>query len=713
MRIAQLTVQNFKALRDVSLPMSRFVCIIGQNNSGKSSLLQSLLLFVEGRKLNASYFYDESKDITISVRFEEVTESDLELLAEEHRPRFEPLLVNNSVTLVRRYDPDGTHRLKCVTLVPSDPRFSAEQIDSLTKGKKPGNDFADEIIQAFPELEGAVDAKTNQTRVKELVAELASHVPDEAKEEREMDLPTGIDNSIRSFLPEPIYIPAVKDLGDEIKTKDSTSFGKLLGILLTAISSELGEAEEEFRDLKKKLNVIEQGDGTSVDNRLDAVKTVESTVERFVQEHFGSVGISIHIPPPDIKTVLSNAEVWADDGVKGLIETKGDGLKRAVTFSILRSYVELKRRAQLAESAAPSSGYLFLFEEPELYLHPTAQRFLFDALSEIGQTNHVVLSTHSPLFFSADQTGTFVKLTKRQDPGSQGKPFGHALPVDLTSVDNKTRFQLISYETNNTAFFADTVVLVEGDTDYLVFPHLAHLLKPSWSFERSGIALCRVQGKGSFGRYREFFGAFEVRTIVLADLDCIVDGFEHLGAIESCVTQRAELLAEVDRVIANKAVEPQLSSDHLKKTAESPTRRGRWEALCEAHERCERGDASSKDLRAAGESFFAPETALSRRSVLEDSSNTDALRLKRELLALLRGCDVYLLERGKIEAYFPAGIQGPDKPSRALDFIQKIDTRELAVALCDQIPVGDSGQAVPEFEMIFSGIFENKNVAEE
>ena len=45
-------------------------------------------------------------------------------------------------------------------------------------------------------------------------------------------LPTGIDKSIEPMLPDPIYIPAVKDLADDIKTTESTPFGKILAILL-------------------------------------------------------------------------------------------------------------------------------------------------------------------------------------------------------------------------------------------------------------------------------------------------------------------------------------------------------------------------------------------------------------------------------------------------------------------------------------------------
>lgn len=64
---------------------------------------------------------------------------------------------------------------------------------------------------------------------------LADSMPDVSKVPMDADLPTGIDASIKALLPTIIYIPAVKDLGDDIKTKEGTPFGRVMKILLQAI----------------------------------------------------------------------------------------------------------------------------------------------------------------------------------------------------------------------------------------------------------------------------------------------------------------------------------------------------------------------------------------------------------------------------------------------------------------------------------------------
>ncbi len=85
-------------------------------------------------------------------------------------------------------------------------------------------------MEDFPELEGVVDMSMNQDAMRQKILEFADSLPDEQKTLVDLPLPTGIDKSIIPMLPDPIYIPAVKDLADDIKTTESTPFGKILGI---------------------------------------------------------------------------------------------------------------------------------------------------------------------------------------------------------------------------------------------------------------------------------------------------------------------------------------------------------------------------------------------------------------------------------------------------------------------------------------------------
>lgn len=721
MRLTNLCITNYRALRDVTIPLSRFGCLIGENNSGKSSFLQALSLFFSGTKLAASHFFDETKPIRIAVTCEDIGDADLARLADEHRTRVAGIVKNCRLVLVRTYDTTGKSSLLYNTLTPNDVRFTADSIASLVKSQRAGQTFVTKVVQAFPELNGVVDTTMNQDAVKQKIQELADSLPDHQKTAADQPLPTGIDKSIEPMLPDPIYIPAVKDLADDIKTTESTPFGKILAILLQAVEPKLPNAQRLFEELNAKLNRVQQPDGTVVDSRLDEVKLIESTVEQYVRESFADVALRITIPPPELKTIFSSARIYANDGVDGLIDSKGDGLRRAIVFSILRSYVELKARlapvmtpveepaqagepAQLQVEAAPAS-YLLLFEEPELFLHPKAQHILFDALRVFAKEHHVLVTTHSPMFFGPETTETFVKLRKMSEAAIAPRPFTQVQPVDLSDMTAKDQFQIICFENNNAAFFADTVVLVEGDSDYLLMPHIARTLDPAWDVAKVPVMFARITGKGNIRRYREFFTRFGVRVPVIADLDLLVNGFDHIAPDDAVKTARDELLARVDELIVPDALGP--SAREAKGAHDSGELRGLWRKVRESRAKLKDGTCTQAEHDAAVEAFFAWQSKADRLAVLKASTDVQMLQLKHRLLDMLRAVDVYVLERGAIEQYYPDIITGADKPSRAQDFCAKLNNRDAILACCGEHTVVRSGaqMAIKEFDLIFKGIF--------
>src|SRR5699024_252864 len=143
------------------------------------------------------------------------------------------------------------------------------------------------------------------------------------------------------LLPEVIYIEAVKDASAEAKTTDAATFGKLLKILLDEVAEEFGDLEKEFQRIQRKLSRHTAQDNTLHDDRLDEVKFIESKIEEFVQESFPDVALRMDVPAPELRTILSSAELRIDDGHEGPISSKGDGLKRTVAFAILRAYTAL------------------------------------------------------------------------------------------------------------------------------------------------------------------------------------------------------------------------------------------------------------------------------------------------------------------------------------------------------------------------------------
>ncbi len=700
MKISSVSVRNFRALRDVAVPVGAFSCVIGENNVGKSSFLQAVIRLSDGKKLVPTDYYDPALPVRIAFHLVDIAEEDLESLAAEHRDKIRALLVNGSLTLVRAYGPDGSGNLQYVGRRAREERFWPETVSAFTKGKS-GAVLRREAAAMYPEIAADLPASPTQTLVRELVERHRGTLGAEATEEVDLDIPTGIDNSVVGLLPEPVYIPAVKDIGDEVKMKEGATFGKVMGVLLSAIEPDLIQERQLFADIERKLTRTASAEGIPDDQRLPKIREMETVIQDHLIEHFPQAKIEIIIPPPTIKSLLSGARIEVDDGgIAGPVETKGDGLKRSVLFAIFRTYVELAKRdgwQREARAARSRHRYLFLFEEPELYLHPAAQRSLFDALGVVAEDHQVVVTTHSPLFYGPGQTTTFVKMRKRADNASM-RPFAVVHPVDFPGdLSAKETFQLVCFENNSAAFFANKIVLVEGDSDVLVLKHIARVLNPEWDFEGGRATLVRVAGKGNFRRFCEFFQRFAIEVSIITDLDSLVGEFDKLAipAEHPSVGLRSRLLQRIDEVTAP-ATPP---SEVIREALHKRSWRERWEAFRAAADKLRQGEVpSEQEMGDLALCIEEQERAAPRVAALRDNAVFRAAR--DELIESLRGRGIHILKRGTIEDYYPGELPGSDKITRAEEFTRRVTTRE------DMIPlVGEPGTPDCELGGIFAGIF--------
>lgn len=705
MRIGHIHVQNYRGLKDVEASIDKFACIIGENNAGKSSLLQAFIIFLSGKGLDEHSYYDETQPIVVTVRFDDVTDRDLESLAEEHRPRIKEIIYDGSLTLVRRFPLGESPKLRCKRMIPVESRFHEDIYNKELKGKS-GKDIKSFLTTQYSELpKEKISVTTTQTKAKSLIKDYVDNnlSPDD-KELEEADLPTGIAQSVTKLLPEPIYVDAVKDFADEIKAKQSATFGKLLSVLLAAIEPKLNKERDIFKGLEKNLNRINHPDGSQTDDRLDEVRHIENTVEEYLHDIFAPIRIELKIPPPEMKAILSNANIEiSDGGVKGNTNTMGDGLKRAITFAIFRSYVEFSKVGINSLPEHPNR-FLFLFEEPELYLHPTAQRTLFEALSQISQHHQVLISTHSPFFFQPENTDMFIKMKK---VSANPKPCSDLVQISLSDRSKKDLFQIISFETSNTAFFSKKAVLVEGDSELIAIPHIARTLCEDWDFVKKNITIIKINGKGSIRRFKEFFDAFEIPIVIITDLDILVNNFDQLDTKEDIGRLQSTLLQKVDAERQN-----QKSSNELvglrktKKRLDRGDQTALWGRVQEAYRLYQEDLTSIPTLIETFEPFIESLKKGDRRiDILRNHDYTEILYLKRELLAKLRMQGIYIWEKGCLDDYYPNEIAPKNiKPQRAYNFCQKIKTREDVLELCEEIPIGNEYR--PEFEVIFSSIFD-------
>ncbi|MGA5474074.1 ATP-dependent nuclease [Streptomyces arboris] len=695
MRLEHIKIDNFRGLTRVDMAFSQFGCLIGENNSGKSSVFQALNMFLRSGTALATDFLSE-QSIRIQLTFSGIGEADLMRLEEGHRGRIEQEVRGGRLTLARIYDAPGKGTLKVVTKVPRDHRYRKSAIDQTLRPKISNEEIAENVKGTYPEIFAELPSKITRAAVRRVWDRGVESLTAEDFTTGDESLPTGFDKSIAPLLPEPIYIPAVKELNEEVKTTSTATFGRLLSILFGQIEHQLPELESSFEQLRSQLNVVTKENGEESDRRLDAVRRIESLIQENLQESFPRASVRLEIPPPRLRSLLEEAQLSIDDGISGSFKTKGDGLRRSVAFAILRAYVDMKTSRPFAADSSQQPS-LLLFEEPEVFLHPRAQRKLFEALTFFSTFHDVLVTTHSPAFYAPGATGTFVKVVKDHalDP-----PASRTCVIDLSDLDARDQFEIIKHENNEAAFFANSVLLVEGPSDHILIPHLARTLHPDWDFDKHSAAIAKVEGKGSIARYRGFFSRFEMKVAVLADLDAVLEGFDKLGASTPCHELRDRLVSRVHQVAED--VTTEVSSKTLKSMRTSGAVQDLWRQAQTKQEEHAQGLCDWAELNAAVGAFFARSVSGTARHILEQATDPAVRELKRELLHKLRQEDIYVWERGAIEDYYPPldNNEPANKNDRARTFCERHTTAEDIRGL----PVFKETDRC-EFDLVFAAFF--------
>lgn len=700
MKFKKIRISNFKGLREAEFEPTKFTCLVGENNAGKSTVLQAVVYALNRpSQLPPDLFYDPTIPVEFHIVLSEITPPHLERLADESRGKIASLLVDGSLELIIRYRPDQKVEIKVNRLVPDEVRYRDDWISEALAGKR-GAAVREVILQQYPEFADACPDNLNVTFAKQYLSECIDQLPRDQFTFAEAPLPSGISNSIAALLPEPIYIPAVKSLADDLKTTQSTSFGRLLALLLEDMSSDLEQINQSLDQLNTLFNRRDR-EGEIIDERHARVQELENSVEGFLRENFPTAKVELKIPPPELRTILSSAQIFIDDGSRDLIDNKGDGIKRSLTFALLQSYVAKlnSTEANRDEVGPAQKPLIFLFEEPELYLHPKSQRILFNTLARISENHQVVVTTHSPLFFSPGATASFVRVAKKEE---NPKPVGVLYPV-LFELDNANAevFRIARFENADAAFFSRRVVLFEGESDDAFFKHIATKLNPAWDFDAKNVALVRVSGKGNFAKFRKFFEAFGIEVKIVADLDAMFEGFEHLGVGDGILQMRATAIQEIDKRINALGIRAEPNTRQIKSRVQSQTFRDRYysakDALRKAHETGEIDAETFANLDA----LFVWENNVARvRACQEDNAAQLALL---PAITAMQECGVCVLLRGAIEDYYPRGTPsaGP-KPERALAATALVDSPAVARNLSQPIADGREPELVEICDILFS-----------
>ncbi len=203
--------------------------------------------------------------------------------------------------------------------------------------------------------------------------------------------------------------------------------------------------------------------------------------------------------------LLRNLELYVKDKDRFIhIDETGTGTQSALIIGILE--VALKYKT--------SNSRIFFIDEPELYLHPIGVRYLGQLFKEFIEDNlsQIIITSHSSILLSSFHPCEIIRLDKPKEFTEINQ-----LPHDFKDIDNKLARQINS-GLSSEMFFADKVFIVEGETEYIIFPNLS-FRKPENHFYKKNIAVVNAQGKESIIGIIRTLDLLNIKWKVLVDDD--------------------------------------------------------------------------------------------------------------------------------------------------------------------------------------------------
>jgi len=158
----------------------------------------------------------------------------------------------------------------------------------------------------------------------------------------------------------------------------------------------------------------------------------------------------------------------------------------------------------------------------------------------------------------------------------------------------------------------------------------------------------------------------------------------------------------LDKIADEKGAKADLPSDKIKELTRRYTWKERYNRLKVIGRKIIDGEIPLPEELIELEMLFSEETNNRRRQVFTDKSIS--IDQKYELLKKLRDNNIFILSHGAIESYYPNGISGEDKPTKALNAIKFLKSQEDCKVHLPTIKVG--GTDVCELELIYEKIFE-------
>ncbi len=556
MRIAKITVSNFRGLKQCSVRLNAITALLGDNNSGKSTFLHAIeLFFASSPKVQEEDFFqrDTSQPILITLEFVDLTPSEHEL--------FQSNLLDGALTITRSILSEGGKESGAFSV---DALVNPDFTDCRNEAgnKKPQREKYDALMEAYPDLPKV----TNADQIDANFQAWENDHPEKLVRQRVGGF-RGFQNVAAGQLKQKtefILVPAVKNASDDIGAKSP------INQILDSMTRFTIENSEQFKKFQEEID-SRISELTSPAN-FPTLKNISGGLTEILKSMYAQSELVANWQPVDaVPLALPSADVMVNDQDLLLpVDAVGHGLQRAVILTLLQYVAHHRASENLGDGAfkEAQSDLILGVEEPEIYQHPTKQRLFRKVLrsitdgfsAETGIRVQVVLVTHSPLFIEFPHFDDVRLVRRTLEDGERAVSVREAtldqcsrkLAVcagqDVTDAFPAPAFasklHIFTPEVSE-GFFGRCVVLVEGVSDKAILEAwYAHLGREPMA---EGIVISNVESKTKLDKPAVIFREIGVPVFVLFDNDKTDKPEQRARAVkENRIIQRVMGVAEED-----------------------------------------------------------------------------------------------------------------------------------------------------------------------
>lgn len=535
MRLHEIKINNFRKLQDCKISFRDTTFLIGANNAGKSSVFKALKLLHSASNTDREDFsktYDEEADsytyadtIEIVAEYRNLPDDANNWVGFKGRiiPATNPLEgeTGNSIIYMKKWELNGS---KPKVYMKEYPRtVKAEYADSIRVSDLVGADFTEEFLREhFGDAN--YDKGLTTKGVKGKLTDLPQYWDIQTDQEATwVENPGGIPGNVLKKLPEIVVIPA------ESCIAELTSTGGALHKLLNSLFDEVRAGSQNYSQAQVFLSALaSELDPTNIETDFGRlINDLNSMVGNLFPDSAVHVNASLDVPEKAIKPQF---DVEMESNVRTAVSYQGHGMIRATVFELLRFVQNL-----VNENSASPKSTIFCFEEPEIYLHPSAANQMRDSLYDLaGENCQIIATTHSPYMINlgSDKRMSLTKFSYDEAFTSTNSFNLETAFQDLVDDEKQKLKMLLKVDDYiSRMFFTKKCIFVEGDTEEVVIRETIKRL--SLSDKAKVIGNCeflRARGKAVMISLAKYLNALDMSYIIMHDRDAGTERAEAMNA---------------------------------------------------------------------------------------------------------------------------------------------------------------------------------------